>query len=581
MQTRGCLIDIEMISESYRGDIIFLNSTTSQIFQMMQNFMEKIFSEGVMDISLLSDGEHIAINPLTFWTAVKLKIPDKKNLITLKVGGVRKELESDDFLRLRIFECDVVSCRPRFVSPDKAVRPWREFHGVMRLNGESFRYRSMNRVEVGPNYVAAKPMFDGRRVVFEVLHSRRVDPLEGVEAPLIRNLDDVRVVFPSIVAEDMNVFLAVLSLVSRLNLDRNFWVMGLVVQGLSSAGKSYFMKNVLRPWMELGRVEEFTRVTGAYLERKFAAKNVDNMIFAIYELPEDAPQQLHLSLSEGRLRVGLVDRETGEAGEFVFEGLPFLFSTTPLETLRADIRNRVIVTSIDESDEQTKLIMAFETRLAADPALARMVDEQTAENAKRFAKYLSSLKPCRVKIPYANKLLDKISFANVKLRRDWRKLLSLLQASAILFQGQREKYEDGELIVVASVDDLRNILHIMPAFQQTLQNVTEPQRRVLEIMQKEVEYTTSLLTQACWQKGWKVSAKRIREILAELESLGYVVIRRDLGRENKYEKLADPETVDFASLLSELETPISSLRDTDSPSPDVPGNDPEVPGSTL
>ena len=56
--------------------------------------------------------------------------------------------------------------------------------------------------------------------------------------------------------------------------------------------------------------------------------------------------------------------------EYEFEGQPFLFSTTPLEGLRPDLRNRLIVTSVDESDEQTNRIIEFQTRLAADAELA-------------------------------------------------------------------------------------------------------------------------------------------------------------------------------------------------------------------
>jgi hypothetical protein len=301
----------------------------------------------------------------------------------------------------------------------------------------------------------------------------------------ISTLDDVRGMYPQIVGEDTNIKLAVLSLVSRLNLNKDFWIMGLIVQGESSGGKSYFTSQVVKPWKLLNRVEEFTRFTGAYLERKFAGRNMDDIILLIYELPQDTPQQLHLTMSEGRLRVGIIDKELGEPVEHTFEGMPFLFSTTPLEGLRPDIRNRVITTTIDETETQTRRILRFESWLASDSAFSTSLSETADTQAERLASHIAGLKKAYVSIPFAHRLYDYISFYNTKLRRDWKKLLALIQASAILFQESRRVVErDGVRTIIADVRDLENLIDVMPAFSQTLTNLSQAQYRVVEIMRE-------------------------------------------------------------------------------------------------
>jgi len=156
-------------------------------------------------------------------------------------------------------------------------------------------------------------------------------------------------------------------------------------------------------------------------------------------------------------------------------------------------------------------------------------------------------------VPFAEKLYERLSFHTTKLRRDWKKLLALLQASALLFQHERRVEEVvGVRVVYADHRDLRNLIAIMPAFAQTLQNLTEPQRRLLSLLSTEFAVTTRQIAQSALQAGWAISPRRIRQILEELEALGYVVVDRE-SREHKYLKLRDAPSLDFETLISELE----------------------------
>jgi hypothetical protein len=501
--------------------------------------------------------------PSTLYPEFQPFLSRKRRMIALKADGVEvaREITENDFGKYRVVDANIISCRLRFEireqeNGDPVITSF--YGGVAVVGPEKFHYVSRFRIEPGKKLLLVWPRVaktrKGPKPVIEVLAVER--PREFPVTLVPNSLDDLRNCYPNIVGEDMNVKLALLALASRLNLDRDFWIMGIIVQGERSSGKSYFVANVLEPFALLGRVEEFTRFTGAYLERKFVGRNMDNIILVIYEMPEDAPQQLHLTLSEGKLRVGIIDRETGEPHEFSFEGMPFLFSTTPLEGLRPDIRERVIVTSIDESDEQTSRIIAFQTRKAADFAFAEKIREEKQKGAEAIAGWFANLKPAYVVIPWAPKLKEALTFMSVKLRRDWRKFLALIHASALLFQHDRVVIErEGKRIVYADRRDLENVLSIMPAFRQTLQNVNEVQRFVLDLMDPNVRITWTVrdLAKLAIERGKKITTRRLKQILDELEALGYVAVTRQPGRENVYEKIMDYERVDFARILDQVD----------------------------
>ena len=482
----------------------------------------------------------------------------KTPLKSIKFDGVEAvgEVRPDHFLRYIPVTANVLSCRKVWEVTDKVTRPSFHYVGVCEVGEDRFRFVSRVRVPEGRRRLVVFPTVEGGRKprpVLKVLgfeNEQRFDTEWRPSGP-----QDVRSCFPTLVGEDVNAMLLVLALASRLNLNRDFWVMGLVLQGESSSGKSYLANQVLRPFTLLGRVEEFTRFTGPYLERRFKGRNMDEVIFLIYELGDNTPQQLHLTLSEGRLRVGLVDKETGEAIEYDFEGMPFLLSTTPLESLRPDLRNRVIVTAIDESEEQTKKILKFETELAADGMAAKKLRDEAEALARRFAGFFQGLRPAAVVVPWAEKLYERLTFYETKLRRDWKKLFALLQASALLFQHDRKVEErNGVRVVYADRRDLENLLYVMPAFTQTLRNVTEAQKRMLDILEGTFEATAREIVEKALKTGWKVSARRARAILEELEALGYVVISR-VGRENKYTKVRGYNEIDFSPLLEVVGEP--------------------------
>ncbi|MEM2026032.1 MAG: hypothetical protein QXW94_07055, partial [Desulfurococcaceae archaeon] len=180
-------------------------------------------------------------------------------------------------------------------------------------------------------------------------------------------MDEVRRLFPRIVGEDDNVKLMILALFSLKLREPSERLMGVIIEASNSAGKSYLAREILKPLRPLDLVLEFTRMTGAFLERKFSGQNLDRKILFMQEL-NGAPAQLHLTLSEGRLHVGITERVDGhfEPIEIVCEGQPFLILTTPSWNGSPDLIHRCIMINLDESPEQTKRIIALQARLNSD-----------------------------------------------------------------------------------------------------------------------------------------------------------------------------------------------------------------------
>lgn len=381
----------------------------------------------------------------------------------------------------------------------------------------------------------------------------------------IRTLEDVRRCFPRIVGEDSAIYTLVLALASRWNLDKNQWIMGAIIRGQSSAGKSYLAKNVIEPWRLLGRVKDLTRFTGAYLERLaqiLQTENIDNLIFLVYELFSQTPQQLHIMLSEGKLVLGVVDKNTGEPVEYEIEGRPFLLATTTSVEIREDLENRVLTVKIDESENHTKRLVEFYSRMRSDPEFRYVIESEAEKGARALAEHLASLRTMPVIIPYAHLLGESFRVVHdvpISLRRDYQKMLALIEASALLFQHHRPRVRKplngAEMeFVVATEEDFMNLLKCLPQLGVTLHRISDPERAILEILEPvsgpnaigrdKPGLTVREIAVELGQRGYLYSSRWVREMLEKLANLGYVVVR-DEYRPHRYELAKKPADYRF------------------------------------
>jgi hypothetical protein len=223
-------------------------------------------------------------------------------------------------------------------------------------------------------------------------------------------------------------------------------VASFAIKGPSAAGKSWTIECVLAFFP----VDAYYLLT-AMSERALAygTEPLSHRFLVLFEaagLESDFASYLVRSLlSEGRVRYETVEK--GRDGELKTrlverEGPTGLIVTTTSVALHPENETRLLSLAATDTAEQTKLVLA---RLATDdlkePDFARWHDLQVwLETAEH-----------RVTIPYARTLADLIPPVAVRLRRDFRSVLSLIRAHALLHQASRDR--DGAGRVIATIED--------------------------------------------------------------------------------------------------------------------------------
>jgi hypothetical protein len=257
----------------------------------------------------------------------------------------------------------------------------------------------------------------------------------------------VAVKLRGVVGEVTTACLTYLTLTSRL-LDEQA---SLIVKGHSSSGKSYTVEQTVKFFPSEGLV-----VWTAMSERAlvFSTEEYAHRTLVLYEAAalregqEDNQTAYFLRslLSEGRINYE-VTIKGGDGGfttkTITKEGPTNVIITTTKVTLEAENETRMLSITTDDSRAQTGRVLASlaNERNGDGPDLTEWVQLQ---------RWLAGAEH-RVTIPYAAKLAEKVPPVAVRLRRDFRTLLSLIRAHAILHQQTRDRDEGGR--IVATLDD--------------------------------------------------------------------------------------------------------------------------------
>jgi hypothetical protein len=165
---------------------------------------------------------------------------------------------------------------------------------------------------------------------------------------------------------------------------------------------------------------------------------------------------LRTILSEGRIVYPVVeqeeDPETGRRRHItrtiICDGPIGLLMTTARENVEEELATRLLVSHSDESTSQTKRVLAALAQQAMGTGNYPTIGEIDAWLA--LEDWLHS-GPREVVVPFAGRVADLASKASVRMRRDFRALMSLVKASALLHQAQRRKDTNGR--VIAQMED--------------------------------------------------------------------------------------------------------------------------------
>lgn len=219
----------------------------------------------------------------------------------------------------------------------------------------------------------------------------------------------------------------------------------LAVKGPSSGGKSYLVQQT----MKFFPPEAFYALT-AMSERSLAysTEPLQHRMLVIYEAAglqgEFASYLIRSLLSEGCVRYDTVEKTPQglKPRSIEREGPTGLIITTTAINLHPENETRYFSATVTDSPEQTRRILL--TMCEESP---REIDFRPWHSLQLWL----ACGDCRVEIPFAAALAENIPPVAVRLRRDFKTLLSLIRAHALLHQRRRQQNQDGR--IVAELED--------------------------------------------------------------------------------------------------------------------------------
>lgn len=271
-----------------------------------------------------------------------------------------------------------------------------------------------------------------------------------------------------LVGEDKNGKVLFLALTTRV-FERP---VSIAVKGPSSGGKSYTVEVVLR-FFPATAYWERTALSDralAYSDEDFRHRHL--VIYEAAGMTSDIASCLIRSLlSEGRIRYELVEKTKDGMRPRLIEkdGPTGLIVTTTATRLHPENETRLWSLAVKDTAEQTKAILHAHARDNETEAAIEFVRWQA------FQKWLEAGER-RVFVPFKERLADLVPPVAVRLRRDFRVLLTLIEAHALLHRERRNRDDHGR--IVAMLDDYAAVRELVAElFAEGIDATVKPETR--------------------------------------------------------------------------------------------------------
>jgi hypothetical protein len=227
--------------------------------------------------------------------------------------------------------------------------------------------------------------------------------------------------------------------------------LAVIVKGPTSSGKSFVVDRVagMFPRESVIRATQLTPQAlfhmppGALRNKLLVAgerrhKDTDDTA--------EATRALREMLASGRLSKLMPVKIGGEIVTVLIEqeGPIGFVETTSQNAVFEEDENRCVSLFTDEREEQTAIILAELARGCS----GEVADGKAAEVQQLHQTMQRLLRQQKVIVPFSGKLAEKFPKKRVEARRAFPHLLSLIQASALLHQFQRERDDQGRVIAV-------------------------------------------------------------------------------------------------------------------------------------
>jgi hypothetical protein len=272
-----------------------------------------------------------------------------------------------------------------------------------------------------------------------------------------------------LVGEDRNAKVLFLALTTRL-FERPVSV---AVKGPSSGGKSYTVDTVLKffpPSAYVARTMMSDRAL-AYSDEDFRHRHL--VIFEAAGMSSEIASYLIRSLlSEGCIKYELVEKtKEGMKPRLIEkEGPTGLIVTTTAAQLHPENETRLMSLAVKDTPDQTAVILRA---LARDREISIAVDYARWQ---AFQEWLEAGER-RVAVPFAADLSERVPPVAVRLRRDFKLLLMLIQAHALLHRELRKRDDQGG--IVATLDDYAVVRELVAdLFAEGVDATVKPETRV-------------------------------------------------------------------------------------------------------
>jgi hypothetical protein len=257
--------------------------------------------------------------------------------------------------------------------------------------------------------------------------------------------------------------------------------MNIVVKGESAAGKNYLVATISRlfPPAQVVDISNLSPQSLSYWEGDLVHKI---LIITEVEGAERAEYTLRILQSEGQLTVHYVTKVDGQLKtvEKKVQGPAATITTTTRESLHPENETRLVEISLDESEAQTARIIAFQAKRRAhgvDPSGHGAILEL-------WRGAMAALEILPVITPFAE--LIRFPTKQVRARRDFQKFLNLIEVSAFLHQGQRERQDlRGSVHIIADIRDYAlayDLIHVFVARVQ--EGLNDREVKVIELLKR-------------------------------------------------------------------------------------------------
>ncbi len=231
----------------------------------------------------------------------------------------------------------------------------------------------------------------------------------------------------------------------RLVKNASYSSFNLLIHSKSSAGKDYVSNAVLGLFPK-PNVFKKSRISERVLNywKPYKIRNMkswnENILYLI-DIGETILncEALKVMCSEGS-NITVMEKVMGryEAVDVEIDGKPVIITTTASAIPTEEIQNRFLLLRMDESEEQTRRIIKFQTKIAERG--------NPEEYDEKILIAIKELKPYKVKIPFLAKIEEVFPFNKIRMRRLYTTFIDMIKAVAILHQFQRTLQDKKTLI---------------------------------------------------------------------------------------------------------------------------------------